>query len=337
MRKKSAVVLASVGLAWCAVGHAATCTLPVTLTNGTLADATQVMSDLNAAANCASAAVTPSGTPAAGSIAVFSGPNAVTSGNLTGDVTTSGSTAATLAATGVAAGSYTNANITVDSKGRILLATNGSSGTGSNGATAPVVDGLPVGRPLVSAFTQRNIGTATIVDHANGPITLNIPAQSGDQIRGIEEAVPTATPYTVTAKIAPFLWASNYFSAGIYLVDSSGKLTVFYVGQPGSNLIVANWPSVTVGGAWSYQTQFAPTQSNWLRITNDGTNFTFYTSLNGADWIKVYAASSTSFLGNITSAGVFGDNNDTNNIGLSSTLSVWSFAVEPGSGTNSHW
>jgi hypothetical protein len=221
--RTTSTLLAVIGslLATAASAQVPQCTVPNTLVNGQVADATDVMENFNAVANCADNArtdtVTHEGTPTAGEIAVFASPTGIAGGDLTGDVTTSGSTATQLAPSGVTPGTYNNATVTVDAKGRVTSVISGPVGGGS---------GTLAFTPLFYQPTYTlPAGTSTIVD-----------VTTANEVMIIGHAITRSVNGTVNVQFSVD-GGATYVSTNVYLLDIS---TAGVVGTNPTAVILTN-------------------------------------------------------------------------------------------------
>lgn len=300
-RKSLWVCLAFSALVMAGISPAsAACAVPNQLTNGQTADATAVMTNLNALSACIDSQA-PAGTNNA--LQYNNGAGSFGGLSLSNGQVPIGSTGNTPQAGTLTAGSGISI---ANGPGSITISAAGAS-------VSPFVDpaSIPITKPVASAFTVINStgSTATATDMASRGVAFSTPS-GPPNYASMEQPVANATAFTVTALVYPTGYLNGNWFWGIGIKDTAGK----YVGFGFRN----TWPvayfqfsSINASVNGSTATSIVnPQNPVWVRVKLSGGQFIFTFSFDGENFLPGWTVSATDYISsNIATVGLITINN----------------------------
>jgi len=170
--------------------------------------------------------------------------------------------------------------------------------------------------PLASAFSALTQGSTamTAANSSDGTLVLSYGAYgSSSDFRGVVKAAPTASTYSIIARVKVMLPNLNYGTFSLFLYNSANGKSVQTGWLGSSSTSNAGQTVVNYGSSFSWSSNLWLNENfngssfyEWLRIDVTSTTLTFYMSQDGDTWIEQATASISSFIGAITHVGFGG-------------------------------
>lgn len=249
----------------------------------------------------------------AGNLSIFSSPNTITSGNLTGDCTTAGTVSVTCTkANGSAFGPFATSTDAGQLTGAISTSrfNNGANATSSNflrgdGVWAPPPGGsggggsgdapgvaAPFYVPAIVEFTVLNAGTAGTFTQTDQTFGIDLTATDDggtEQVKAIGKALNDQT-FDLKVRFRSLTMPAFAAIVGIGFRDSAtGQMVTFgfdlrQAVLPRYRLTRRNSFTTAIDNLFDLQIVYL---CEWFRIQSDGTTRTFSVSNDGRRWVTM--------------------------------------------------